>query len=516
MLGVKMVQLGFVIDHGRCIGCHACTVACKSENEVPLGKFRTWVKYTEEGEFPTVDRSFAVLRCNQCSEPPCVDICPVNALEKRESDGIVDIDDSVCIGCKGCMQACPYDALYLNDETGTAEKCHFCAHRTEIGLAPACAVVCPTEAIIPGDFHDPLSLVSLLKEEQDLRVRKEEAGTSPNVFYKEAAPGGLEPLSTNPTGGYLWANQSPLIQYEAEAFRALEEESHNRTTYDVEHPPMWGSKVSAYLFTKSIAAGAFLAALPAMYNATNRWALDGAAAYMIPILALVFLLVTTALLIFDLKKPERFYLILTRPNWKSWLAKGSIVLMAYGGLLTAWLGIGVTGWLPGENVRLVLVILTAIAALLTACYTAWLFAQAKGRVLWMRRSLAIHLIVQAILAGLSLALLFNWFLDLDASHLRQGMFIALAAHLVLTMSEGKFSPEGREEEYARVHALIARGPFAGRHWNIGMLVGVMIPALILIVPAAPWLWSIAAIPVLIGLFVEEDVMVQAGQALPIS
>ena len=92
------MQLGFVIDHSRCIGCHACTVACKSENDVPLGDFRTWVKYTETGEFPEVRRSFAVLRCNQCTAAPCITICPVNALEKRP-DGIVDIDPAACIGC---------------------------------------------------------------------------------------------------------------------------------------------------------------------------------------------------------------------------------------------------------------------------------------------------------------------------------------------------------------------------------------------------------------------------------
>ena len=118
------MQMGFVIDHSRCIGCHACTIACKSENDVPLGSFRTWVKHTEQGEFPAVKRSFAVLRCNQCTDAPCVTICPVNALEKRK-DGIVDVDPAACIGCKACMQGCPYDALYINDDTGTAEKCHF-------------------------------------------------------------------------------------------------------------------------------------------------------------------------------------------------------------------------------------------------------------------------------------------------------------------------------------------------------------------------------------------------------
>ena len=130
------MQFGFVIDHSRCIGCHACTVACKAENDVPVGSFRTWVKYTETGAFPSVKRHFAVLRCNQCTAAPCVTICPVTALDKRP-DGIVDVDPDRCIGCKSCMQACPYDALYINEDLGTAQKCHFCAHRTERGMALA-------------------------------------------------------------------------------------------------------------------------------------------------------------------------------------------------------------------------------------------------------------------------------------------------------------------------------------------------------------------------------------------
>ena len=115
-------------------------------------------------------------------------ICPTSALEKRP-DGIVDIDPKACIGCKSCMHGCPYDALYIDEEHGTAEKCHFCAHRTEVGLAPACAVVCPTEAIIPGDFDDPDSLVSRLRREENLTARKVQAGTGPNVHYRGATPG---------------------------------------------------------------------------------------------------------------------------------------------------------------------------------------------------------------------------------------------------------------------------------------------------------------------------------------
>ena len=111
-----MPRLGFAIDDRACIGCHACTVACKSEHVVPLGVNRTWVKYIERGTFPDTERAFTVQRCNHCENAPCVTICPVTSLYQRD-DGIVDFDSDRCIGCKACMQACPYDALYLDPQT---------------------------------------------------------------------------------------------------------------------------------------------------------------------------------------------------------------------------------------------------------------------------------------------------------------------------------------------------------------------------------------------------------------
>jgi Fe-S-cluster-containing dehydrogenase component len=149
-----MTKYAFVIDQRKCIGCHACTVACKAEHDVPIGVYRTWVKYIEKGEFPHSRRYFLVNRCNHCDDAPCVAICPTKALYKR-GDGIVDFDSSRCIGCKYCMQACPYDALYIDPYSQTAAKCNYCAHRTEVGLEPACVVVCPERAIVAGDMHNP-------------------------------------------------------------------------------------------------------------------------------------------------------------------------------------------------------------------------------------------------------------------------------------------------------------------------------------------------------------------------
>ena len=140
------MQLGFVIDQRSCIGCHACTVACKAENGVAIGNFRTWVKYVESGTFPDSRRDFAVLRCNHCATAPCARICPVTALHKR-ADGVVDLDRDACIGCGACMQACPYDAIYLDEDTGVAGKCHLCAHRLERKLVAANR---PTVHLRPG------------------------------------------------------------------------------------------------------------------------------------------------------------------------------------------------------------------------------------------------------------------------------------------------------------------------------------------------------------------------------
>jgi len=302
------MQLGFVIDHSRCIGCHACTVACKAENDVAVGSFRTWVKYTERGAFPDVRRSFGVLRCNQCTDAPCVTICPVHALAKRP-DGIVDVDPDRCIGCKSCLQGCPYDALYINDASGTAEKCHFCAHRVERGLAPACAIVCPTEAIIPGDFDDPGSVVSGLKASERLQVRKPEARTQPNVFYKEADRATLTPLATGSAGGFLWADRQPGPQLDAQLFEELERKASNgsagtaRTVYDVGHGSPWGARVSTYLFTKSLAAGSFLAGALLMPPLALGAGMDARASAWCAGLGLAFLLVTTVLLVLDLKRP---------------------------------------------------------------------------------------------------------------------------------------------------------------------------------------------------------------------
>lgn len=182
-----------VIDLRRCTGCHACSIACKSEFDVILGGTRSWVEFIEKGTYPKVTRSFLPRLCNNCSEPPCVLDCPTDATWKRPEDGIVVIDQDECIGCKRCVKACPYDARYMDNTTGigptdkgVADKCDFCFHRVVEGVVPACVNTCTGKARIFGDLNDPYSEVSRLIANNRVTVLKPEEGTKPNVYYIDA------------------------------------------------------------------------------------------------------------------------------------------------------------------------------------------------------------------------------------------------------------------------------------------------------------------------------------------
>jgi len=391
------LNYGFVIDNRRCIGCHACSVACKAEHEVPLGVARTWVKYVEKGAFPHTRRTFQVTRCNHCDDAPCVEICPTSALFRRH-DGIVDFDGGRCIGCKACMQGCPYDALYIDPATETAAKCNFCAHRVEVGLEPPCVTVCPTQAIVAGDLEDRGAHIAELTARLPMQVRKPEKGTRPKVFYVEGDAASLVPSAAPPPSDYMWA-QSPQAPFPAAGWPAAwpTEASAPRRTYGVaeQHRNSWGFKVSAYLWTKSLAAGAFLVPAVASVLEGGPPPRPGAA-----LVAGVFLAITSVLLIADLRQPRRFLWTLTRPQWRSWLVRGAYVLAAYGALLALHVAEGLR-WLPfrlPEGVAF----LTALLAAATAVYTAFLFGQAKGRDLWQSALLGPHLLVQALVAGAAL------------------------------------------------------------------------------------------------------------------
>lgn len=168
-----------VLDSRKCVGCSACVIACKTENNVPSGHFRDWVVSETRGTFPHLTLINRSERCNHCENAPCIDNCPTGA-SYRAADGTVQIDRSKCTGCKACISACPYGARYVHPE-GFVDKCTFCAHRSD--GATACAAVCPTECITFGDAADPDSDVSRLLAAHKIDVVKPETGTWPKVYY---------------------------------------------------------------------------------------------------------------------------------------------------------------------------------------------------------------------------------------------------------------------------------------------------------------------------------------------
>lgn len=525
------MKFGFLIDHRRCIGCHACSVACKEEHQVPLGVYRTWVKYVEKGEFPNAQRNFTVLRCNHCEQAPCVTICPVTALYKR-SDGIVDFDPNVCIGCKACMQACPYDALYIDPNNNTAAKCNFCAHRVENGLRPSCEVVCPTQAIVSGDLDDASSAISQLTTREPVRVRKPEKGTVPQLFYIDADENSLTPTgATHPQDFGMWSQVAhPEITNTSLSVPGLGTVSGGhaasfslqdlapktpRTVYDVAHAVPWGKKVSLYIWTKSIAAGAFLMSSIGVGlglvpdNPLLNW---GSL-----LLALIFLAITTVFLVTDLKRPERFYTILLRPQWRSWLTIGSYILVVYGALLGMSL---LTAMFGATSFRHFLLWPAGLAAVLAAIYTGFLFGQAKGRDLWLSPALPVHLLVQALLAGAASLAIVGIVVGSNSatkSMLHDVLLWSLAANLFIILVGELWMPHGTQDA-AGAARMILRGAYARPFWGVVVVLGHLVPLVLLaLIPGAAIAFTfLAGLFALAGLLVFEHIWIVAGQAMPLS
>ncbi len=216
----KAPRWGMVMDLRRCIGCRACTVACKAENDVSLGRFRTVIQEKTWGTFPKTKKEFLPIMCNHCEGnkkdkvPPCVKVCPEYPGERRKwtspsgekiryrhgatykrPDGLILIDKSLCIGCGKCLDACPYGVRSFDPfvkagkdpKKQAADKCDMCTHRVENGVEPACVTTCQGRARIFGDLNDPESSVSKLVKEHNLEtpdnVLLADEGTDPQVFY---------------------------------------------------------------------------------------------------------------------------------------------------------------------------------------------------------------------------------------------------------------------------------------------------------------------------------------------
>ena len=589
-----MSTFAWVIDQTSCIGCHACTTACKQENDVPLGVNRTWVKYVETGTFPQTRRQMAVLRCNHCAEPPCVEVCPTSAMFRRP-DGIVDFDTSRCIGCKACLQACPYDAIYIDPQEHVAEKCNFCAHRVDRGLLPACVVVCPTESLTFGDLDDPGSRASRLVSSRPTTVRRPEQGTGPKAFYLGASDAVLDPAVPVHEASYMWSDRRtggakdhtaatagwrtttdevdlvamamangggaprsaraplPMLKPDALALMASKAPVASsgaatapaaggaafafafgatgggrpgspaaalrmpkaRVAYDVFHPRPWGWKVALYLWTKGIGAGAFglvfLAA--ALGLAAPGQSVSLAAAFI----SLAAVGLTTVLLVWDLKRPERFLTILYRPQWRSWLTIGAFVLIGYSGLLGVWF---LGTWL-GVDAGLLTTLgwPTLALAAMAALYTAFLLGQCEARDLWQSPAVFVVLLAQATILGAASLLAVGVATGAPASIVEVGRLALIAGAIVnvaaLVLGEAVASHPTTNAR-AAAHLLV-RGPYRTNFWLGGVVAAGVVPVLIaLLAPAAGPLLALAGAAAAAGLLWYELGFIAAGQAVPIS
>ncbi len=502
------MNYGFAIDLRKCIGCHACTIACKAEHQIPVGVNRCWVKTVEKGTFPDTRRFFFPVLCNQCVEAPCVRICPTGALFKRR-DGIVDLNAASCIGCRACMEACPYDQLFIDPNTRTAEKCNFCANRVENRLQPACVSVCPTECRIFGDLDDPTSEVSRIVQREAFMVRKPEKGTGPKVFYLGAEDSVIRPE----------AAARPLYFKEGEVhLRPLgapmpdpESPGDPRVDYDVPHGKPWGIDMVLYLLFKAIGTGAMLLAALLWWLGVDSPLVTVAA----PMISLIFVTLTAVVLVKDLERPERFYYILTRSNWRSWLVWGAYFLAAHGALSAVWLA---SGWFGYRSVLDLLVVPALVVAIMATSYTGFLFAQGLARDLWQGPAAAIDLVAQSAAAGSATLLVAAMFIGepVGGEVLVPLLALSLAVHLVILLFEHVLSPSPtRHHELAT--ATILRGTYSTLFWGVAIAAGGLLPLILLIgIPFSPLVATMASVLALAGGATWEYIWVEAGQSVPLS
>ena len=524
-----------------CIGCHACTVACKSEHDVPIGVNRTHVKYIEKGEFPKSTREFSVHRCNHCADAPCVEICPTTALYTR-ADGIVDFDNDRCIGCKSCMQACPYDALYIDPETNTAAKCNYCAHKIDGGYEPACVIVCPVEAIISGDLDDSKSKIALLVANEETTVRKPEKMTDPNLYYVNGTNEMLNPNATVRDGNYASSEQVTGVGHYAKYAdkRLSESDTENlliqlamensartgkpidkraidnvaqeiqqnvdtqeaRRVYDSpSQGVLWGWEVPAYVWTKAIATGTFL--MMAIWNLfIGELSVESEMNGLI--VSLIFMGFTGGLLVKDLDRPDRFLYVLLRPQWKSWLVRGAYIITGFGGLVSLklvdnYLELGLAWlWIPG-----------LVFAGLGAVYTAFLFNQARARDLWQTPiQSAIHMLVHAIMAGSVVMII----IAPDSSQWMANILLWGIVANMMIMAKEILMPHDTPDTKKAIE-LMTKGYYSKYFWA-GIVIGSLIP--IVVLSAFPSMLLLAGGLVLVGIYLTEFVRIRVPQMIPLS
>jgi len=443
------------------------------------------------------------------------------------------------------MQACPYDALYIDPDTNTAAKCNYCTHRVDIGLEPACVNVCPEHAIISGDMDNPDSEISQLLASENVMVRKPEKGTNPNVFYINGDEVSLSPGLTPRNDNYIWSSQSNGVGHYAKYAESLSKKSYDEmaselagtssktTTYAgdsqqaqssmavimqkadpkrVYDTPdkgiLWGWEVSAYLVTKAIAAGAVLVLFLSQLLGIG---FSDATAWLGMGLGIVFLALTGLFLVMDLDQPARFVYVLLRPQWKSWLVRGGYSITFFGGAVTLW---AAGKYFDIAILETIGFWASAIIGIVVAIYTAFLFAQAKGRDFWQSPSLPLHMLVHSIMAGAAALAIGGYFMDTSANYdAFLGYVVAGTIIFNLFVMLFELSITHPTTDAKATVDMILKGRYKMRFWVGVVVFGNFLPlALILAGLSIPVAGAIA----LIGIILTETIWVEAPQRIPLT
>jgi tetrathionate reductase subunit B len=182
-------RYGMLIDLKSCNGCRACMTACKAFHGIPIGEhegreyYRIWPEEVELGIYPYVIRNMTPLLCMQCADPPCIEACPIAGAIYQREDGVVLVDKDKCNGCKLCISACPYNAIYFREDIGIVDKCTFCVENIDKGALPECVKTCPAKAMFFGDLDESSSQISVLIKKWDARPMHLKYRTKPSVYY---------------------------------------------------------------------------------------------------------------------------------------------------------------------------------------------------------------------------------------------------------------------------------------------------------------------------------------------
>jgi formate-dependent nitrite reductase membrane component NrfD len=394
-------------------------------------------------------------------------------------------------------------------------------------------------------MENPHTEISALLAREQVIVRKPEKGTVPNLFYIDGDYSSLDPEATGKSGPSLWSSQARGVGHYAKAaekmvntnddvnllqmsidnelqaaYQKKETENPNyidvlngkaRRVYDTpDKGILWGWEVSAYVVTKAIAAGAFMVPFIAMlvgYELDNTTRLFSVAT------SLIFLGLTGLFLVMDLDRPDRFLNVLFRPQWNSWLVKGGYTISAFGLLMTVWGVITLFGWDVPESAFLWV---TAFFAVLLAVYTAFLFAQAKGRDFWQSPTLPLHMLVHSIMAGAAVFAIVSLVLNFSAwdNLLRNILLGGILVNLLTLVSELTITHPTTAAK--KVVQMILKGQYKNLFWLGTVVVGNLIPLLLIQLTGSAAMLGLAGVFILVGMYLTEKIWVEAPQRIPLA